>query len=116
MREKGRVSEMLGAEVGKARRGARITHLEIPGKEGKTRDLRLPTAFYDAIPQRGLEAGMVTKNISIPGAPFEIERIWIEDGRLYYTRQEDSLVSTGPSKPGVKALIAALQEILRALK
>ncbi|MGA2615127.1 MAG: tyrosine-type recombinase/integrase [Spirochaetia bacterium] len=44
-----RVSEMLGAEVGKARRGARITYLEIAGKKGKTRDLRLPTALYDAI-------------------------------------------------------------------
>ena len=44
-----RVSEMLGAEVGKARRGARITYLEIAGKKGKTRDLRLPTTLYDAI-------------------------------------------------------------------
>ena len=59
---------------------------------------------------------MVTKDVSIPGAPFEIERIWIEDGRLFYTRQGDSLVSTGPSKPGVKALIAALQEIFKALE
>jgi len=40
---------MLGAEVGKARRGARITYLEIAGKKGKTRDLRLPTVLYDAI-------------------------------------------------------------------
>ena len=59
---------------------------------------------------------MVIKEVSPLGAPFEIERIWIEDGRLFYTRQGDSLVSTGPSKPGVKALIVALQEILRALK
>jgi hypothetical protein len=59
---------------------------------------------------------MVIKDVSISGAPFEIERIWIEDGRLFYTRQGDSLVSTGPGKPGVKALIAALQEILRTLK
>ena len=44
-----RVSEMLGAEVGKARRGARITYLEIAGKKGKTRDLRLPTPLYDVI-------------------------------------------------------------------
>lgn len=44
-----RVSEMLGAEVGKARRGARITYLEIAGKKGKTRDLRLPTVLYDRI-------------------------------------------------------------------
>ena len=44
-----RVSEMLGAEVGKARRGARITYLEIAGKKGRTRDLRLPTVLYDAI-------------------------------------------------------------------
>jgi hypothetical protein len=59
---------------------------------------------------------MVIKEVSPLGAPFEIERIWIEDGRLFYTRQGDSLVATGPSKPGVKALIVALQEILRALK
>ncbi len=44
-----RVSEMLCAEVGKARRGARITYLEIAGKKGKTRDLRFPTPLYDAI-------------------------------------------------------------------
>jgi hypothetical protein len=84
--------------------------------EGQYTDLRLSTAFYDEIPQQGLEAGMVIKDVSISGAPFEIERIWIEDGRLFYTRQGDSLVSIGPSKPGVKALIAALQEILRTLK
>ena len=29
---------------------------------------------------------MVTKDVSVPGAPFEIERVWIEDGRLSYTR------------------------------
>ena len=44
-----RVSEMLQAELGKARRGARITYLEIAGKKGKTRNLRLPTPLYDAI-------------------------------------------------------------------
>ena len=44
-----RVSEMLHSEVGKARRGARITYLEIAGKKGKTRDLPLPTPLYDAI-------------------------------------------------------------------
>ena len=44
-----RVSEMLGAEVGKARPGVRITNLEVAGKKGKTRDLRLPTTLYDAI-------------------------------------------------------------------
>ena len=44
-----RVSEMLHAEVGKARRGPRITNLEIAGKKGRTRDLRLPTPLYDAI-------------------------------------------------------------------
>ena len=58
---------------------------------------------------------MVTKDVSVPSSPFEIERIWIEDGRLFYTRQGDSLVSAGPGKPAVKALIAALQEILKAL-
>jgi hypothetical protein len=59
---------------------------------------------------------MITKDLTVPGAPFGIERIWIEDGRLSYTRQGDSLVSGGPSKVGVKALITALQEILRAWK
>jgi integrase len=44
-----RVSEMLHAEVGMARRGPRITYLEIAGKKGKNRDLRLPTPLYDAI-------------------------------------------------------------------
>ena len=44
-----RVSEMLGAEVGQARRGTRITYLEIAGKKGKSRDLRLPTSLYDSI-------------------------------------------------------------------
>ena len=44
-----RVSEMLHSEVGKARRGAKITYLEIAGKKGKTRDLRLSTPLYDAI-------------------------------------------------------------------
>ena len=43
---------------------------------------------------------MVTQDVSIPGAPFEIARIGIEDGRLFYTRQGDSLVSPGPTKPG----------------
>jgi predicted GH43/DUF377 family glycosyl hydrolase len=59
---------------------------------------------------------MVTKDVSVPATPFDIERVWIEDGRLFYTRQGDSLVYTGPSKSGVKALIAALQEILKAMK
>ena len=59
---------------------------------------------------------MVTKDVSVPGAPFEIERVWIEDGRLSYTRRGDSLVSAGPTRVGVKALIAALQEILKAWK
>jgi integrase len=44
-----RVSDMLGAEVGKARRGDRITYLEVVGKKGRTRDLRLPTGLFDAI-------------------------------------------------------------------
>ena len=44
-----RVSEMLSAEVGKARRGDRITRLEIVGKRGRERDLRLPTHLFDEI-------------------------------------------------------------------
>ena len=59
---------------------------------------------------------MVTKNVDLRDAPFGIERIWIEDGRLFVTRQGDSLVSAGPNRAGVKALIAALQEIVKAMK
>ena len=59
---------------------------------------------------------MITKDISITGSPFEIDRVWVEDGRLFYTRKEDSLVYSGPSKSGIKALISALQEISKALK
>ena len=58
-----RVSEMLGAEVGKARRGARITCLEIAGKKGKARDLRLPTPLYDAI--RELSARTIGKEVTV---------------------------------------------------
>ena len=58
---------------------------------------------------------MITKDISITGTPFEIDRIWVEDGRLFYTRKGDSLVYSGPSKPGIKALISALQEIFKGL-
>ena len=63
-----------------------------------SRDLQLVVAFYYAVPQRGPEACMVTKDVSVPGTPFDIERIWVEDGRLFYTRQGDSLVSTGPEQ------------------
>lgn len=59
---------------------------------------------------------MVTRDISVPGAPLEIERIWIDDGRLFYTRRGDSLVYPGPGEPGLRALISALQEMLTALK
>ena len=44
-----RVSEMLGAESGKARKGSRITHVEIEGKGGITRDLKCSTALYERI-------------------------------------------------------------------
>jgi hypothetical protein len=64
----------------------------------------------------GMETRMITKDVSITGTPFEIDRIWIEDGRLSYTRKGDSLVYSGPGKPGIKALISALQEILKALE
>ena len=63
-----------------------------------------------------LETGMITKDVSIPDAPFEIERVWIDDRRLFYTRRGDSLVYSGPDRTGVKALLAALQEILKALR
>jgi integrase len=43
-----RISEMLGAEVGKARRGERIAHVSIKGKSGE-RQLRIPTSLYDSI-------------------------------------------------------------------
>lgn len=44
-----RISEMLGAEVGNARRGARITRISVTGKGERTRDLRLRTSLYDEI-------------------------------------------------------------------
>lgn len=44
-----RISEALGAEIGKARRGARITYLTIIGKGGRSRDLRCRTELYDRI-------------------------------------------------------------------
>ena len=44
-----RISEMIGAEIGNARRGARLTHIEIIGKGQKARDLRLRSSLYDAI-------------------------------------------------------------------
>ena len=59
---------------------------------------------------------MVTKDVSVPGTPFGIERIWIEDGRLRYTRQGDSIVEAGPNRAGLKALIDALNVILKAWK
>lgn len=59
---------------------------------------------------------MITEDVSVPSAPFDIERIWIDDGRLFYTRRGDSLMYVGPGRPGVKAFIAALQEILKALR
>ena len=97
---------MLDAEIGKAHKRA---------QDQLSRNCWKEKAFPPPSMTRSYN-GMMAKDVSIPGAPFEIERIWIEDGRLFYTRQGDSLVATGPSKPGVKALIAALQEILRALK
>jgi integrase len=45
-----RISEALSAEVGKARRGDRITYVSITGKSGE-RQLRIPTALYDSIRQ-----------------------------------------------------------------
>jgi integrase len=44
-----RVSEMLSAETGKARRGKRITYIEIEGKGDLTRDLKCSTTLYDKI-------------------------------------------------------------------
>ena len=38
---------------------------------------------------------MITKDIGIPGAPFEIERMWIDDGHLFYTRRGDSRSTLG---------------------
>ena len=59
---------------------------------------------------------MITKDVSIAGAPFEIERMWIDDGRLFYTRREDLLVYSGPDRSVVKAFVAVLHEILKALR
>ena len=44
-----RVSEMLSTETGKARRGPRITYIEIEGKGGITRDLKCSTLLYDRV-------------------------------------------------------------------
>ncbi len=44
-----RISEALGAEIGAARRGERITHISILGKGALTRDLRVTTQLYDRI-------------------------------------------------------------------
>ena len=44
-----RVGEMLGAERGKARRGPRITRIEIEGKGGIFRDVKCSTDLYDRI-------------------------------------------------------------------
>jgi integrase len=43
-----RISEMLDAEIGKARRGDRITYIAVKGKSGE-RQLRIPTILYDSI-------------------------------------------------------------------
>ena len=47
-----RISEMIGAEIGNARRGERLTRIEITGKGGKARDLRMRTALYDGIREK----------------------------------------------------------------
>jgi integrase len=44
-----RISEMLGAEIGRARRGPHLTYVTITGKRSRDRDLRLPTSLYDEI-------------------------------------------------------------------
>ena len=44
-----RIGEMLSAETGKARRGPRVTYIEIEGKGDITRDLKCSTALYDRI-------------------------------------------------------------------
>jgi integrase len=44
-----RVSEMLAAETGKARKSPRITYIEIQGKGGITRDLKCSTDLYERI-------------------------------------------------------------------
>jgi len=46
-----RVSEMLSAEIGNARRGDRVTRIGIIGKNGKARDLRCQTALFLRIEQ-----------------------------------------------------------------
>lgn len=44
-----RISEALAAELGKVRRGARVTYIAITGKGGKERDLRCRSELYDRI-------------------------------------------------------------------
>ncbi|HEG42894.1 MAG TPA: hypothetical protein ENH94_02485 [Phycisphaerales bacterium] len=46
-----RITETLSAEIGKARRGVRITYITIMGKGEKERDLRCRTELYDRIRQ-----------------------------------------------------------------
>ena len=46
-----RITEALSAEIGKARRGVRITYITIKGKGEKERDLRCLTGLYDRIRQ-----------------------------------------------------------------
>ena len=53
--------------------------------------------------------------VNIPGAPFEIGRIWFDEkGRLCYSTGKDSHSQrTGPDREGVIALINALEDILQ---
>ena len=44
-----RISEALGAEVGRARREVRRTFIEVVGKGGKARDLKIETWLFDEI-------------------------------------------------------------------
>ena len=44
-----RISEMLGAEIGQARRALRITRITILGKGERSRDIRCRTDLYDRI-------------------------------------------------------------------
>jgi integrase len=44
-----RISEMIGAEVGRSRRKPRVTRITVIGKGGKQRDLRCRTDLFDRI-------------------------------------------------------------------
>ncbi len=56
-----RITEMLTAEVGNARRGDRVTKIAIIGKGDRPRDVRITTELYDAIIKTFVETQLFEK-------------------------------------------------------